>query len=73
MTGISQPRKLKLKGHIEKSNVIVPIDTDSTQKFLDSTMVKRLNIFTFSMPNMKVMVVNGNENEKLGKFHKVKI
>ena len=64
MTGILQPQTLKLRGHIKKNNVMVLIDTGSTHNFLDSTMAKRLNIFTFPMPNMKVMVADG---KKIGK------
>ena len=73
MTGISQPHTLKLKGHIKKKNVMVLLDIGSTHNFLGSTMAKRLNIFTFPMPNMKVMVADGKENEKVGKCHKVKL
>lgn len=61
MTGISQPQNLKLKGHIKNNNVVVLIDSGSTHNFLDSTMVKRLNIITFPMPNMNVMVADGKK------------
>ena len=47
MTGISQPQTLKLKGHIQKNNVVVLIDSGSTHNFLDATVAKRLNIFSF--------------------------
>ena len=73
MTSISQPQRLKLKGHIKKNNVMVLIDTGSTHNFLDSTIAKRLNIFTFPMPNMKVMVAEGKKIEKVGQCHKVKL
>lgn len=73
MTGISQPETLKLKGHIKKNNVMVLIDTGSTHNFLDSTMVKRLNIFSFPMRNMKVMVADYKKIEKVGNCHKVKL
>jgi len=66
MTSISQ-------GHIKKSNVMVMIDTGSTHNFLNSTMEKRLNIFTFPMPNLKVMLVDGKKIEKVGKCHKLKL
>ena len=36
-------------------------------------MEKRLNIFAYPMPNMKLMVVDENEIEKVGKCHKVKL
>jgi len=73
MTGISKPQTLMLKGHIKKSSVMVVIDTGSTHKFLDSIMVKRLNIFAFPMCNMKVMVGDGKKIEKVGKCHKGKL
>ena len=73
MTGISQPHTLKLKRHINKNNVRVLLDIGSTHNFLDSTMAKRLNIFMFPMPNMKVMVADGKKIEKVGKCHKVKL
>lgn len=69
--GISQSQTLKLKGHIKKSNVMVLINTGSTHNFLDLTMAKRLNIFMFPMPNMKVMVADGKKIEKVEKCHKV--
>ena len=52
---------------------MVLLDTGSTHNFLDSTMAKKLNIFTFPMPNMKVMVADGKKIEKVGKCHKVKL
>ena len=52
---------------------MVLLDTGNTHNFLDSTMAKRLNIFTFPMPNMKVMVADGKKIEKVGKCHKVKL
>ena len=52
---------------------MVLVDTGSTHNFLDSTMAKRLNIFTFPMPNMKVMVADGKKIKKVGKGHKVKL
>ena len=73
MTGISQPQTLKLKGHIKKNNVVVLIDSGSTHNFLDATVAKRLNIFSFPLPNMKVMVANGKKIEKVGKCHKVNL
>lgn len=73
MTCISQPQTLKLKGHINKNNVVVLIDSGSTHNFLDATVAKRLNIFSIPLPNMKVMVANGKKIEKVGKCHKVKL
>ena len=73
MTGIAHPQTLELKGHIKKRNVMVLIETRSTHNFLDSTMAKRLNIFTFPMPDMEVMVADGKKIEKVGKYHKVKL
>lgn len=73
MTGISQPQTLKLKGHINKNNVVVLIDSSSTHNFLDATTAKRLNIFSFPLPNMKVMVADGKKIEKVGKCHTVKL
>ena len=73
MTGISQPQTLRLRGNIKNNNVMVLVDTGSTHNFLDSTMAKRLNLFTFPMPNMKVMVADGKKIEQVGKCHKVKL
>ena len=73
MIGILEPQTLKLKGHIKKNNVVVLIDSDSTHNFLDATMAKRLNIFSFPLPNMKVMVADGKRIEKVGKCHRVKL
>lgn len=73
MIGISQPQTLKLKGNIKKSNVMVLIDTSNIHNFLDSNVVKRLNILSYPMPNMKVMVSEGKKIEKVGKYHKVNL
>ena len=73
MTGMSQPQTLKLKGHIKKNNVVVLIDSGSTHNILYATMAKRLYIFSFPLPNMKVMVANGKKIEKVEKCHKVKL
>ena len=66
MTGISQPQTLKLKGHIKKNKVVVLVDSGITHNFLDATVAKRLNIFSFPLPNMKVMIANGKKIEKVG-------
>lgn len=73
MTGISQPHTLKLKGNTKKSNGMVLIDIGNTHNFLDSNMVKMINIFTCPMLDMKVVVVDRKKIEKVGKFHKVKL
>ena len=73
MTGISQPQTLKLKGHIKKNNVVVLINSGSTHNFLDAIVARRLNIFSFPLPKMKVMVANGKKIEKVGKCHNVKL
>ena len=73
MTSISQPQTLKLKGHIKKNNVVVLIDSGSTHNSLDATVAKKLNIFSFPLPNMKVMVANSKKIEKVGKCHKVNL
>ena len=36
-------------------------------------MAKRLNIFSFPLPNMKVMVADSKRIEKVGKCHKVNL
>ena len=53
--------------------MVVLINSGSTHNFLDATMAKRLNIFSFPLPNMKVMVADGKRIEKVGKCHKVKL
>lgn len=52
---------------------MVLIDTGNTHNFLDSNIAKRLNIFTYPMPNMKMMAVDGKIIEKVGKCDKVKL
>lgn len=73
MTGISQPQTLKLKGHINKENVTVLIDTGSTHNFIDIKVARKLNLFVYPVLDMKVMVADGKKIEKVGKCHKVKL
>ena len=73
MTNISQPQTLKLKGHIKNENVTVLIDTESTHNFLDIRVARKFKLFVHPVPYMKVMVLDGNTIEKVGKCHKVKL
>jgi hypothetical protein len=73
MTRIAQPHTLKLKGHIKKSNVMFLIDTRSTHSFVDTNTAKRLNLFVYSMPNMRFMVEDSKKIEGMGKFQKVEL
>ena len=73
ITGIHQPETLKLKGHIKNNNVIILFDIGSTHNFIDVNVAKRLNLFIYPVPNMKVMVADGKKIKKVGKCHKVKL
>jgi hypothetical protein len=61
ITGITQPQTLKLKGHIKNDNVIVLIDTRSTHNFLDIKIARKLKLFVYLVPDMKVMVADGKK------------
>ena len=73
ITGIHQPQTLKLKGHIKNNNVVVLFDIGSNHNFIDVSVAKRLNLFIYPVPNMKVMVADGKKTEKVGKCHKIKL
>ena len=73
ITGIAQPQTLKLKGYIKKQSVIVMVDLGSTHNFVDVNVAKRLNIFTYLIANLKVMVADGKRIDGVGKCHKVKL
>jgi hypothetical protein len=73
ITCISQPQTLKLKGHIKNDNVTVLIDTGSTHNFLDINIARKLKLFVYPVPDMKVMVADGKKIENVGKCHKVKL
>ena len=45
----------------------------STHNFINVSVAKRLNLFIYPVPNMKVMVTDGKKIEKVGKCHKVKL
>ena len=51
---------------MKNNNVMVLIDTRSTNNFFDTNFAKILNIFTYPIPNMKVMVVDGKKIEGVG-------
>lgn len=71
--GIAQPQTLKLKGHIKKQNVIVLVDLGSIHNFVDVNVAKRLNIFSYPVADLKVMVVDGKHIDGVGMWHKVKL
>ena len=73
ITGIHQPQTLNIKGHIKNNNVVVLFNTGSTHNFIDVSVAKRLNLFIYPVPNMKVMVAEGKNIKKVGKCHKVKL
>jgi hypothetical protein len=59
--GITQPKTLKLKGHIKNDNVTILIDTGSTHNFLDIKIARKLKLFVYLVPYMKVMVEDGKK------------
>jgi hypothetical protein len=73
ITGITQPQTLKLKGHIKNDNVTVLIDTGSTHNFLDIKIARKLKLFVYPVPDMKVMVADDKKIGNVGKCHKVKL
>jgi hypothetical protein len=73
ITGITQPQTLKLKGHIKNDNVIVLIDIGSTHNLLDIKIERKLKLFVYPVPEMKVMVADDKKIGNVGKCHKVKL
>jgi len=57
ITRITQPKKLKLWGHIKKENVTILVDTRSTHNFIDINVATRLNLFLYPNAYIRVMVV----------------
>ena len=70
ITRLHLPQTLKHKGHIKNSNVVVLFDTGSTHNLIDVSVSKSLNLFIYTLPNVKVMVANGKKIKKVGKGHK---
>jgi hypothetical protein len=68
ITSITQTQTLKLKGHIKNDNVIVLIDTGSTHNFLNIKIARKLKLFVYPVPNMKLMVAEGKQNWKCRKM-----
>ena len=73
MTSISQPQTLKLKGQVKKYNVIVLIDTGSTQNFLDINVARNLKLFVYLIPYMNLMVIGGKKIKNVRKCPKEKL
>jgi hypothetical protein len=73
ITGITQPQTLKLKAHIKNDNVTVLIDTESTHNFLDIKIARKLKLFVYPVPDMKVMVADGKNIVNVKKCHKLKL
>eukprot|EP00253_Pinus_taeda_P030836 PITA_30836 len=70
---IAQPQTLKLKGYIKNQSVIVMVDSGSTHNFVDANVAKRLNIFAYTVTDLKVMVADGKQIDGVGKCHKIKL
>ena len=69
--GITQPQTLKLKGHVKNDNVTVLIETWSTHNFLNINIARKLKLFVYPVPDMKVMVADSKKIGNVGKCHKV--
>ena len=53
--------------------MLVLVDSGSTHNFVDVNVAKRLNIFSYPVANLKVMVADGKRIDGVGKCHKVKL
>jgi hypothetical protein len=73
ITGITQPKNIKLKGHIKNDNVIVLINIGSTHNFLTIKIARKLKLFVYIVPNMKVTVTDDKQIGNVIKCHKVKL
>ena len=73
ITCTTQPKTLKLKGNIKNDNVNVLINTGSIHNFLDIKIARKLKLFVYPVPDMKVMVANDKKIGNVIKCHKVKL
>jgi hypothetical protein len=58
LTRISTPQTLKIKGYIKKKNLIVLIDSSSTNNFIHYKLAKAINFFVYPMPEFQVMIAD---------------
>jgi len=73
ITRITQPKTLKLRGHVKIENATILIDTRSTHNFIDIHVENRLNLFVYPVAYIRVMVADDKRIDGVRKFHKVKL
>jgi hypothetical protein len=56
MMGISQPQTLKVYGHVKKTKVTVLIDSGSSHNFIDTKIMRQLNIFIHPTSEFQVTI-----------------
>eukprot|EP00253_Pinus_taeda_P015452 PITA_15452 len=73
LAGITTPQTIKIEGKIKKKNVIVLIDSGSTNNFIHCKIAKELNCFLYPEPECQVMVANGGTIDFSGECHNVNL
>ena len=73
MAGITTPKTLKIEWHIKKKNVIMLIDSDSTNNFIHCKIANELNCFIYPTLECQVMVANGGTINFSRKCHNIKL
>ena len=70
---ITTPHTIKIEGHIKKKNVIVLIDSGSTDNCIHCKIAKEFNSFLYPTLECQVMVESGGTINCSRKFHNIKI
>lgn len=73
MTGISQPRTLKVHGYAKKTKMAILIDSGSSHNFIDTRIDKQLNIFIYPTSKFQVSILGNKTTSCDGKCHKVEL
>jgi hypothetical protein len=61
ITGIMEPRTLKLKGRIKNKKITILVDSRSTHNFMDINLVKHLNLFVYLVMDLIIIIIDGQK------------
>jgi hypothetical protein len=73
MRGKLQPMSLKLKEIIKNKNVMILVDSGSTDHCINLTLVKQLKLFLYLTKDLTVIIADGQKIKEIGRCHIISI
>jgi hypothetical protein len=71
MMGITQLQIFKVFGYINKTKVMMVIDSGSSQNFIDTKITKQLNIFFYPTFDFEIAILRDRTTSCDGKCNKI--